>query len=109
MSTAVGRVFSSAMIQWNFHDPTLAGDRPGGLSYRYLTKRTALPRSLYSSSSTRFLVSRMPKPPGRRPSSARTSTWRMGESAGLEMAACGRRSEEHTSELQSLRHLVCRL
>src|SRR5262245_64870102 len=24
-------------------------------------------------------------------------------------ADCGRRSEEHTSELQSLRHLVCRL
>src|SRR5205814_5224768 len=23
--------------------------------------------------------------------------------------SCGRRSEEHTSELQSLRHLVCRL
>src|SRR5258705_12236251 len=30
-------------------------------------------------------------------------------SAGLEAPAGARRSEEHTSELQSLRHLVCRL
>src|SRR5215212_12228308 len=28
---------------------------------------------------------------------------------GLELAVPGPRSEEHTSELQSLRHLVCRL
>src|SRR5262245_62305327 len=29
--------------------------------------------------------------------------------AGLLLGCCGERSEEHTSELQSLRHLVCRL
>src|SRR5262245_65321145 len=29
--------------------------------------------------------------------------------SGLEMRSAGARSEEHTSELQSLRHLVCRL
>src|SRR5438045_7917591 len=40
-------------------------------------------------------------PPGRRRSPAR----RPGHAA----AADGGRSEEHTSELQSLRHLVCRL
>src|SRR5262245_64624023 len=28
---------------------------------------------------------------------------------GLQLCARGSRSEEHTSELQSLRHLVCRL
>src|SRR5262245_62926115 len=35
----------------------------------------------------------------------RVSLWRTREMRGL----LGRRSEEHTSELQSLRHLVCRL
>src|SRR5262245_64408836 len=30
------------------------------------------------------------------------------ERLGREVAACSPRSEEHTSELQSLRHLVCR-
>src|SRR5205814_10447582 len=29
--------------------------------------------------------------------------------SGAPFRSCGRRSEEHTSELQSLRHLVCRL
>src|SRR5205814_4637494 len=31
------------------------------------------------------------------------------ESEALGLSRAGRRSEEHTSELQSLRHLVCRL
>src|SRR5437899_10446350 len=35
-------------------------------------------------------------------SSSRTSAW-------TRASAAGSRSEEHTSELQSLRHLVCRL
>src|ERR1019366_7740764 len=34
MSTAVGRVLSSAMILGNFYDPTLGGDRPGGQARR---------------------------------------------------------------------------
>src|SRR5258705_9140491 len=32
-----------------------------------------------------------------------------GFTAALQITASGLRSEEHTSELQSLRHLVCRL
>src|SRR5437899_6504021 len=39
-----------------------------------------------------------------------TKVWTNGERAGIEqMRRSGQRSEEHTSELQSLRHLVCRL
>src|SRR5436853_5531585 len=38
----------------------------------------------------------------------RTADRRCGEE-GARFAADGLRSEEHTSELQSLRHLVCRL
>src|SRR5436853_3792009 len=34
---------------------------------------------------------------------------RLPERGGPGIAAFGKRSEEHTSELQSLRHLVCRL
>src|ERR1035441_6044763 len=48
---------------------------------------------------------------GRRPRfgsrSTGTSDWREGRT-GQGHQVCGR-SEEHTSELQSLRHLVCRL
>src|ERR1035438_10799025 len=35
--------------------------------------------------------------------------WRQGVPPFDQMAGCSTRSEEHTSELQSLRHLVCRL
>src|SRR5258705_733622 len=42
-----------------------------------------------------------------RVSSARTSTWPMLTASRSAKAMA--RSEEHTSELQSLRHLVCRL
>src|SRR5258705_1872600 len=45
--------------------------------------------------------SRDPPPPGPAPSGAAGSDPACGRP--------GRRSEEHTSELQSLRHLVCRL
>src|SRR2546422_5121047 len=34
---------------------------------------------------------------------------RSGDQAGAALGACKRRSEEHTSELQSRLHLVCRL
>src|SRR5438045_6246148 len=67
-----------------------------------------------------FSRSAMPKPCDQRGSPSRTTA---AESPGMlfadiklatafSMAARfsrGRRSEEHTSELQSLRHLVCRL
>src|SRR5258705_2988061 len=33
----------------------------------------------------------------------------VGHAGGVARRAAGKRSEEHTSELQSLRHLVCRL
>src|SRR5258705_9987153 len=44
---------------------------------------------------------------GAAPRSSGTS--RTPRSAGLGWSGSGIRSEEHTSELQSLRHLVCRL
>src|SRR5262249_55953581 len=75
-----------------------AGTRPRRTrkvrGHKYFTNRTAFPRSLYKSSSTRFRVIRMPNPPGRLPSSARISTWRIGESSGFEIAAWGRKSME---------------
>src|ERR1039458_10677085 len=40
---------------------------------------------------------------------SRLETSRSTASRGLKALACRYRSEEHTSELQSLRHLVCRL
>src|SRR5437899_11505713 len=42
------------------------------------------------------------------PSKGATRTWRH-DRARAGSGALGDRSEEHTSELQSLRHLVCRL
>src|SRR5258705_8404989 len=37
------------------------------------------------------------------------AVYRAGELIGLKIFSTVKRSEEHTSELQSLRHLVCRL
>src|SRR2546429_3034809 len=37
------------------------------------------------------------------------STFTRGDHSALAVKDCGRRSEEHTSELQSRLHLVCRL
>src|SRR6202789_613152 len=54
------------------------------------------PRSTLFPYTTLF---RSPRPGSRRCRPARSRSWRSGP----------RRSEEHTSELQSLQHLVCRL
>src|SRR5258705_1989195 len=43
------------------------------------------------------------------PSSVPIQPKRAGGAASLRGLGAGARSEEHTSELQSLRHLVCRL
>src|SRR5687767_15381461 len=53
------------------------------------------------------LRSRAPAPPPRR-SSAPICPAMVGGMAGMRLT-CSRRSEEHTSELQSLAYLVCRL
>src|SRR5947199_2513391 len=52
-----------------------------------------------------------PKPPGSRASiSPQSAVLEIAPAKVLQGADCGEiRSEEHTSELQSLRHLVCRL
>src|SRR5205814_9453994 len=56
-------------------------------------------------SCSRWPTSRRSTPGGSRPVTSRTAT-----RATPPPGRCGRRrSEEHTSELQSLRHLVCRL
>src|SRR5437899_5619457 len=53
---------------------------------------------------------RRPTPCRSRTSRPRIAPWRRGRPRAPPSAARGRgRSEEHTSELQSLRHLVCRL
>src|SRR5438045_7724710 len=56
----------------------------------------------------------LPSVPTRRSSDLRPTSWRSMARAGPQRRRRGRgprrgRSEEHTSELQSLRHLVCRL
>src|SRR5205814_4118840 len=51
-------------------------------------------------------------PPAQEPSSTKSesgNTTESGERSGRSSMLLGERSEEHTSELQSLRHLVCRL
>src|SRR5205823_8118762 len=40
---------------------------------------------------------------------ARWMLWEIGQRAGVRPASIHERSEEHTSELQSLAYLVCRL
>src|SRR3989449_8465332 len=49
------------------------------------------------------------RPTSTRSSSAASTWWPAGEFTGRPWPARRRRSEEHTSELQSRLHLVCRL
>src|SRR5205814_5258884 len=46
---------------------------------------------------------------GRRPNFSMACFWMCAIASSIESVTLTRRSEEHTSELQSLRHLVCRL
>src|SRR5437899_8927314 len=74
----------------------------------------ALPQ--YASATPRYIVRRRPASCSLRGSGATMGSQIIptlgGNVAGrrsARAATCGARSEEHTSELQSLRHLVCRL
>src|SRR5438045_7429914 len=64
------------------------------------------PRSTLFPYTTLF---RSPRPlPSEGTASAGRGLWRL-RLLGVVAERCTKRSEEHTSELQSLRHLVCRL
>src|SRR5258705_5142509 len=76
----------------------------GVISFFFLMIRRP-PRSTLFPYTTLFRSRGVRRAPGRRPDPAGR---RQGAAAGRQ-AWRGLRSEEHTSELQSLRHLVCRL
>src|SRR5258705_5607318 len=63
--------------------------------------------------STLFPYTTLFRSPSTNPPSTASRTTRAGSSASTTPTSCASnrsdRSEEHTSELQSLRHLVCRL
>src|SRR5262245_10326000 len=76
---------------------------------RYFININSLCRSLYTSSSTSCLVSRMPRPPGRSPFWSRTSEWRIGSSLGLLIAACSRCAGSKPPPGSLMRHMIPRL
>src|SRR5262245_62963486 len=87
-----GRVFSAAGLTYDFAWPPPRSR----CSISTATRLTTRP-------STSFISRPSPRAP-------RSTTGRSARGDGLDMNEVeGLRSEEHTSELQSLRHLVCRL
>src|SRR5205814_8296294 len=82
-------LFRSKDLQWDFEECSLL-------------ERPTLEVSFFGFSLVFSLLGALPVPP---PDTTRRSIFEKKSCLGSQHA----RSEEHTSELQSLRHLVCRL
>src|SRR5437899_7799525 len=78
---------------------------PRSTLFPYTTLFRSAARALGMSSGARIMRSDH----GARDCVALNGAWEMVRRFHASAFAPGRRSEEHTSELQSLRHLVCRL
>src|ERR1039458_10452248 len=77
-------------------DPAATATDPGTVSAAVLLDSVTVPPLVFVSVTVQLLVPPLPSVAG-------------VHDTELTVTAVARRSEEHTSELQSLRHLVCRL